>query len=341
MTIWVDFENAPHVWVLSSIIEDLRNQGYPIAMTARDFSYTLGLCQRFGYSVEAVSIPGKGKSILGKASRLVLRALRLATMMLPKRKTLNLALSHGSRSQILAARLLGIKIVSLDDYEHSDQTLVCFVDSLLVPFPISQDHWGRYAGKVVHYPGLKEELYLSKFVLGKSLPELSTGRVNVLFRPEGWATHYHTQRSEVLQRAILDFLCNQENILLTLLPRDQRQARELSDYCAGKGLSYWIPENVLDGPNLIWQMDLVIGGGGTMTREAAVLGVPAYSFFGGEWGAVDQYLQTSRRLVQIGQLEDIREITIRPRERSSQMRIPSDALKFVNQFILDAMRRAN
>ncbi len=43
-------------------------------------------------------------------------------------------------------------------------------------------------------------------------------------------------------------------------------------------------------------MDLVIGGGGTMTREAAVLGVPAYTYFAGKWGAVDQYLSDQHRL---------------------------------------------
>jgi uncharacterized protein len=335
--VWIDFENAPHVWVLSSIIATLRSQGYPVVLTARDFSYTLGLCRRFGYDVDAVSIPGRSGSNASKAARLVLRALRLAALIVRKGRKPALALSHGSRSQILAARLLGLKIISLDDYEHSDQFVVRFVDNLLVPFPIPPEHWGRDAKKVIHYPGLKEELYLSHFKPGLATPELNTGRINVLFRPEGRATHYHSQRSEILQRAVLDYLAEQENILVVLLPRDEQQARELSGYCAAKGLSTWIPENVLDGPELIWQMALVIGGGGTMTREAAVLGVPSYSFFGGEWGAVDRYLLAKGRLHQIGLPEDARKIVIRRRDQAARVEVSGQALAFVNRFILASM----
>ena len=51
-----------------------------------------------------------------------------------------------------------------------------------------------------------------------------------------------------------------------------------------------IAQDILDGPSLIHESDLVVSGGGTMVREAAVLGVPAVSCFEGRLGAVDQYL---------------------------------------------------
>ncbi|MGB8214524.1 MAG: DUF354 domain-containing protein [Anaerolineales bacterium] len=336
--VWIDFENAPHVWVLSPIIDYLRKQEYSTILTARDFSYTLGLCRRFRYSVDVVGIPGISRSKVGKAVRLAVRALQLACLMKRKGQKISLAVSHGSRSQILAARLLGVQSISLDDYEHSDQFVVRFVRSLLVPFPIPKEHWGGFAGKVVHYPGLKEELYLSRFTPDGSIPELSAGRINVLFRPEGRTTHYHSQQSEILQRAVLDHLSRQENILVVLLPRDVEQARDLANYCTASHLSFWIPEDVLDGPGLLWQMDLVIGGGGTMTREAVVLGIPTYSFFGGPWGAVDRYLQSKGSLVQIAQKEDVGQIAIHHRERISQVNVSDKGLEFVSQFIIDTMK---
>ncbi len=67
-----------------------------------------------------------------------------------------------------------------------------------------------------------------------------------------------------------------------------------------------IPERVVDGLNLIWSSDLVISGGGTMNREAAALGVPVYSVFRGQIGAVDQYLSTYGRLVLLERVEDVR-----------------------------------
>jgi len=56
----------------------------------------------------------------------------------------------------------------------------------------------------------------------------------------------------------------------------------------------------------MWHSDLVISGGGTMNREAAALGIPVYSIFRGEIGAVDRYLSNSGRLVLIETKEDLR-----------------------------------
>jgi predicted glycosyltransferase len=66
-----------------------------------------------------------------------------------------------------------------------------------------------------------------------------------------------------------------------------------------------IPEKIVDGLNLIWHSDLVISAGGTMNREAAALGVPVYSIFRGEIGAVDRYLTKTGRLVLIESGEDL------------------------------------
>jgi len=213
------------------------------------------------------------------------------------RRRIALALCHGSRAQMLAARLLGIPVVSLDDYECSDQSLVRFVDHLLVPFPIPREVWGRNAAKVTHYPGLKEELYLCRFVPGAdALPELqAVDKVKVLFRPGSRFAHYYSARSEALQRAGLEHLARRTDVFMILLPRDDVQAKALTAFCRACSLPYWLPERVVNGPALIWSADLLLSGGGTMTREAATLGVPSYSFFGGEWGAVDRYLLSCPR----------------------------------------------
>jgi uncharacterized protein len=47
---------------------------------------------------------------------------------------------------------------------------------------------------------------------------------------------------------------------------------------------------------VIFHSDLVVSGGGTMNREAAALGVPAYSILGGKVGAVDRALERAGQL---------------------------------------------
>jgi len=66
-----------------------------------------------------------------------------------------------------------------------------------------------------------------------------------------------------------------------------------------------VPQQIVDGLDLIWYSDLVISGGGTMNREAAALGVPVYSIFRGKIGAVDRHLADTGRLVLLESAEDV------------------------------------
>ena len=74
-----------------------------------------------------------------------------------------------------------------------------------------------------------------------------------------------------------------------------------------------IPDKPVDGPSLVWAADAVISAGGTMNCEAAVLGVPTWTTFAGELGAVD------RELVEQGRmrvLSDADEVKIAKRQRT-------------------------
>jgi predicted glycosyltransferase len=287
-----------------------------------------------GYDAEVVGQSGEGTGTADKARRLLGRAFLLYKKFWRQRHNIKLAMSHGARSQILAAHFLSIPVLSLDDYEFSDQSLVRFMDHLLVPFPIPTSTWGRYAGRVTHYPGLKEELYLCGFkpVREDGLAKLENmERVKVLFRPEGRLSHYRSPLGETLHKAILDYLSTQPDAFLVLMPRDRIQADEIISLCRQRNIGYWLPEQVVDGPSLIAQMDLVISGGGTMTREACALGVPSYSFFAGRWGAVDHYLQQQGRLTRIASIDDVYKIAIQKR-CSARVQVSSAALNFVTSF---------
>jgi predicted glycosyltransferase len=130
----------------------------------------------------------------------------------------------------------------------------------------------------------------------------------VTVRPPATEAHYHNPESEQFFAASLGFLLDQPATRVVMLPRNQTQASLLCSRWAraidaGRII---VPEQALDGLNLIWNSDLVISGGGTMNREAAALGVPVYSIFRGRIGAVDQCLAQSGRLTLIEKVEDIR-----------------------------------
>lgn len=64
---------------------------------------------------------------------------------------------------------------------------------------------------------------------------------------------------------------------------------------------------------LIHQADLVISGGGTMSREAAAMGVPAYSIFTGARPHIDEWLEEQGKVLMLRSPEETDRIEIRKR----------------------------
>jgi predicted glycosyltransferase len=94
-----------------------------------------------------------------------------------------------------------------------------------------------------------------------------------------------------------------------------------------------LPERALDSRSLMHASDLVLGAGGTMTREGALLGVPTLSLFAGRTPAVDRWLEERgalRRVSAAGELPPIRRRTVEPRD-PAEHRARSDRL--VGEFV--------
>ena len=72
---------------------------------------------------------------------------------------------------------------------------------------------------------------------------------------------------------------------------------EQRDYVRTLALpSVIVPEQAVDAQSLIALSDLVVSAGGTMNREAAALGIPVYTTYGGRLGGVDEALIRDGRL---------------------------------------------
>ena len=305
--IWIDLDNSPHVPFFIPIIEGLQKRGHQILLTARDSYQVCALLKFHHLSCKVIGRHwGKNRALktvgtLGRAARLVLLALK---------EKPDLAISHVSRGQLLACKALGIPTIVMFDYEFVMRMPFLHPDWIFVPEVIPDSGAGVAKREVLHYPGLKEDVYVPRFKPDARMKKqlgISETDLLVTVRPPATEAHYHNPESEKLLNAALDFLTHQPDVRVILLPRNERQAVALQnkwgDWIArGKIV---IPEHVVDGLNLIWFSDLLISGGGTMNREAAALGVPVYSIFRGKIGAVDRYLAENGRLVLIERDEDI------------------------------------
>lgn len=319
-TVWIDLDNSPHVPFFLPIIEELKNQGVDILLTARN---TYQVCDLLDFFHLQCKVVGRhyGKQRMLKVLGNILRACQLAPTMVWRRP--DLAVSHGSRSQIVVGRTLGIPTLMMQDYEYSARTGFLEADWILTPEVVPNNAMSRRPERVLKYPGLKEDVYVPGFRPDPSIRQQlgipSVGLV-VTLRPPATEAHYHNHESDVLFAEAVKFL-DRPNVTIVTLPRSHRQDQSLRgewpDLIASGRMI--IPKNAVDGLNLIWFSDLVISGGGTMNREAAALGAPVYSIFRGTIGAVDHYLAQQGRLILIENVADLdRKIALRPWNRPSR-----------------------
>jgi predicted glycosyltransferase len=307
MRVWVDLTNSPHVLVMRPVIAALRASGHEVQVTARDFAQTLQLCERFGIAHTAVG-SHRGGRIAAKAMGLASRSIALARW--ARGRDFDLAIGHGSNDVTVAAALLRIPSATTFDYEWAtvQHNVNCrLARAVVVPDAIPAERLYRYGarGKLMPYPGLKEEYYLADFepdpaVVGEL--GLDPSKPIVVVRTPPSVSLYHRFDNDLFA-AVLDRLRGSQAVVL---PRTAQQRAELT----GAG-GFVIPERAIDTQSLVANADLVISAGGTMNREAAVLGTPVYTVFEGRLGAVDERLIAEGRLRWLRAADEI-ELAKRP-----------------------------
>ena len=322
MRLWIDLANSPHVPFFKALTERFASLGHEIEITARELAETIPLAHAAGLSPVVVGAHG-GRAVSRKAGSLASRAWSLAGW--ARKRNFDLAISHNSYSQILAARLLGIKAITMMDYEHQPANHLAFrfASRIIVPasFPAQRlRRYGARVGKVRRYHGTKEDVYLADFQVdpsfGARLCELGVkpDNVLVLMRPPAHEALYHRFQNTLFDEA-LAMLRGRLDVQVILLPRNEAQRAMYS----GKDRVI-VPATPLDGANLIAASDLVISAGGTINREAAALGVPAASIYAGEWAAVDEELVREERLLRISTTEDLQTLSIHKRHKINPRR---------------------
>lgn len=320
MKIWIDLANSPQVLFFRPLIPEIERRGHSVTITSRHFAQTTQLADH--YRMRHTPIGGHGGKKLSKIGyRVIERSWHL--LHFAKTQRFDLAISHNSYAQALAAFMLRIPFVTLMDYEHQPANHFCFrlARTVIVPefFPAwARRKYGASYRKTRTYNGLKEQAYLEDFVPQpdylQSL-DISASRVVVLMRPPGtWGLYHHFENP--LFDQVLDHVAAHDEAFVIFLPRVASQAEAVRT----RGYpNVWIPPQALDGPNAIYHADLAISGGGTMNREAAVLGTPAYSIFKGHMPAVDEYLIKQGRMRHIAHETDIPTIQIQKKQSHNQL----------------------
>lgn len=305
--VWIDIDNSPHIPFFLPIIDELKACGVEVVLTARDIYQVCELLEFFQLPCKVIG-RHYGKNKFLKVVGSFLRVFQLGPTAIGSRP--DLAVSHGSRAQLLISKIMRIPTMMLHDYEHSTKTGSIEPDWLLMPDMIPLGAMSRNTERVLQYPGLKEDVYVPRFKPDPSIFSqlgISTDELIVTVRPPASEAHYHNPESDALFAETMRYLASIPKVRAVTLPRNGRQKEQLraewSEFLADGRMI--IPDFPVDGLNLIWFSELVISGGGTMNREAAALGVPVYSTFRGKIGAVDHYLAEHGRMTLIKNVQEV------------------------------------
>lgn len=303
--VWIDLASSPHPMIFEPICDRLEAAGSRVVVTVRDHAQTLELSRRRWPGATPIGGPALGGRP-SKARELAARVLHLARWARAERP--DVALSHNSYAQIVAARLTGVPAVTAMDYEYQPANHIAFrgASRILLPEAIPADvvaRQGAGRAKVIRYPGYKEALYLRDLTPDEGVLEdlgISGGLVAVA-RAAAAGAAYHPGDNPLFLEA-LRALGERPGMTTVVLARHPGQREAIERL----GLpSLVLPSKAVDARSLLQAADLLVGAGGTMCREAALLGVPTYSIFAGRPPAVDLRLEKEGLLMRLDNVDQL------------------------------------
>ncbi len=308
MKIWIDLSNSPHALLFEPVVRTLRERGHTVELTARENAQTVELAQARWPEVEVIG----GESPRGRAAKAATLGRRVAELARWCRAHRpDVAVSHNSYAQIVAAAAQRVPAVTAMDFEHQPANHLAFRLARCVLLPeamrrLDLARTGATPAKVRFYPGLKEEVYLGDFEPDPSVLETlgidkRPSSVLVVARTPPSRALYHASENPLFIQAV-QTVAAVPGARVVVLARHPEQREALARLNLDNLI---VPSTAVDSRSLMQAADLVIGAGGTMTREAALLGTRTVTVFAGRTPAVDIWLERRGRLSRLTSAEQL------------------------------------
>lgn len=337
MKIWFDLDNSPHVPFFKPIFDELQNKNISFEITARDFAQTFELLRLWNIRYHAIGTYG-GKNKLMKVLNLFQRSSQVKKF--ARNKKFSLAVSHGSRAQVVAASRLKIKSVVTFDYEWGESKIFNhFATNILMPAVIPDSRLkdaGFNLKKIIRYNGLKEELYLPNFVpenCFRNKLNVPQEKILITIRTPGMTGNYHNPKSEILLTAILKKIMGDTDCYALIVSRTKTDKDFVQKLINDSGNIFFLDE-VVDGLQLLYASDVFISGGGTMNRESALLGTKTFSIFTAKKGCIDEWLSEKGLLTFVSTQGEAQKITFSKSENKKMYPVNKNLCREITDILL-------
>jgi predicted glycosyltransferase len=266
-------------------VKSLQEKGHEVLCTSRDYREAVELARIKGLDLKLVGRHG-GPERYGKLAASAERMRALADVI--SGFAPDAAVTFSSPEGARVAFGLGVRHIGFNDSPHAEavaKLTVPLMSRLLCPWVIPYSSWtgfGISRKDISRYHALDPAAWLkddnddSSSSAHMVEPDKKEGnKTVVLIRLEESKASYIADKklaSTALVDAVVDELAQRADIVMLCRYSDQ-----IEEAKARYGNSARIIESVVDGVSLIKSTDLFIGAGGTMSAEAALLGVPTIS----------------------------------------------------------------
>ena len=290
---WFDVLTPKQVLFFKPVIDQLRGRGFQVIVTSREYREVGQLAKMVGLPMTFVGERGEK----GRVQQLVAATRRQADIIpIIEEFGPDVAVSVASAVCARVAFGLGVKHIAVNDSPHSETAArlsVPLSERLLCPWVIPYSAWSPYGierSKIIRYRALDPAAWLKRKPMRGFVPKLPAGKRTIVVRVEESDAPYLLGANKTWMAKALSAISEAfPDLNLVALTRYGHQMQEVKKRF---GSRFIIPEQVVDGRALLGKADLFVGMGGTMTAEAALMGVPTVSAFQGSY-VIEDYLASN------------------------------------------------
>jgi hypothetical protein len=293
MRIWIDALTPKQANLFSVLVPRLVANGHEAYVTSRHYREVEQLLQIRGTKATVIGRHG-GADLPTKLAESSKRITELAGFVSHRKP--DLVISCCSPEAARVAYGLHIPHYAICDSPHAEA--VCRLTlplsrELFTPRVIPKRAWKRYgvaSSDIIQYNALDPVVWIREYASSSFMEPsgLVSEKPIVLLRPEEeYASYLQTATTRKTIAAQLARALSKLSAHVIVLPRYEKQVEVLTSELAG--VASVLP-NVVDAIALYSRCSAFVGAGGTMSAEAALMGVPTISCYPSEPTYVDKYL---------------------------------------------------
>jgi len=293
LKIWFDILTPKQLLFFEPMIKKLRKNNQ-ILCTSRDYYEVVELAKIRNVKIVLVGKHG-GSNRSGKLKASLERTLYLSQIV--EKFAPDLTISFCSPEAARISFGAGIKHIAFSDSPHAEAVMrlsVPFVQKLLIPWIIPKKEFVRYGiteKDIIQYRSIDAALIVKQKSKNYSKNDFHLkDKKTILVRMEESQAAYIKTRKNTSTNIINEIAKEFSNCNIVVLGRYLPHINQLKKEFGNKII---VMDKVVDGKALLRFTDVFIGSGGTMTAEAALMGIPTISY-----DAVPNHIE--KYLVRIG-----------------------------------------